>query len=139
MGVDIDTLRLRWRQGALDDALRVQVSRALRQGLDDLRTGRADAARQALHRAHGLAQNDPLRHAASHLCLGVLAAREGRPGATLAELRLAGMAVPASVVRRAAGLRPGQDNGPGLWSTWRDRHTLRAASRPRRASDLEQD
>ncbi len=138
MGVDMDRLRLRWRQGALDDALRAQVTRALRQGLDEVNAGRADAGRQALNRAHRLAQNDPLRHAAAHFCLGVLAAREGRPGATLTELRLAGMAVPASVVRRAAGLLPGQDNGPGLWSTWRDRHTLRAASRPPRASDLEQ-
>ena len=138
MGADIDTLRTRWRQGALDAALRGQVGQALRQGLDDVRSGRVEAGRRSLQRAHRLAQNDPLRHATAHLCLGILAAREGRPGATLGELRLAGMAVPASFVRRAAGLRPGQDNGPGLWSTWRDRHTLRAATPPDWASAQEQ-
>ena len=123
----VDKLRDRWERGRLGAELRREVRVSLAQGFGRLREGEVQAARLAFGRAHALSQNDPLRHAAAHLALGALSAAEGRPLATLSEGRLALMAVPASALRRAAGLLPGQDNGPGLWPTWRDRHALRAA------------
>lgn len=115
----------RWRAGRLSPELRREVGADLSWGLDALRRGEGEAARARLQRAHRRAQNDPLRHAATHLSLGLCSLSEGRPGALLAELRLAAAAVPASVLRRLVGLRPGQDNGPGLWPTFRDRAELR--------------
>lgn len=118
-------LKRRWRAGRLPPELKRQVRQDLASGMRAVRRREAKQARQILERAHRRAQNDPLRHALCHLSLGLCGVSEGRPGAAASELRLAVAAVPASVLRRLVGLRPGQDNGPGLWPTFRDRAELR--------------
>ena len=85
-----------------------------------------EEARDRVERAHQASQNDPLLHTACHLGRSAVSAWEGRAGLAFEELRLGLVAGPASGVRRISGLMPGQDNGPGLWATWTDRHRLRA-------------
>ncbi|MCK6507867.1 DUF3703 domain-containing protein [Myxococcota bacterium] len=95
---------------------------------DDLRQARrallrAEPAAAWTHtqRAHDRSQNAPWLHTQAHALRVVGWALQARPGAFVRELPLVVMATPAAVVRRAAGIGPGQPGGVGLLATWRMR------------------
>ncbi len=114
------TLR-RYRQTGMDPADKATVRQELVAAWADILRLRTQPAWTHIDRAHDLSQNAPVLHSHAHLvrCAGL--ALQRRPIACLRELPLVVMAAPASQVRRAAGIGPGEPGGAGLVATWRMR------------------
>lgn len=137
------TLR-RFRHTATTDLEEWAIRDDLRAARRALLQGRAQEAWGFTQRAHDASQNSPLLHTRAHLGRLIGWTLQRRPGAALREVPLVFMATPAAMVRRGAGLLPGEDGGVGLIATWRLRRdppgvnragVNRAGARPLRVSD----
>lgn len=112
----------RFRRTATPAATRSEIRARLAEARAALDRGDLQAAQTPADRAHDLSQNCPWLHSRAHGLRLRLHLGHGRAGMALRELPLCLMAGPAALVRRAAGVRPGQPGGRGLLDTWRMRH-----------------
>lgn len=116
------TLR-RFRRSATPPEGRAAIRAELRAARRALLRGQAALAWEHTARAHDASQNSPLLHTRAHMGRLVGWTLQRRPGAALREVPLVLMATPAALVRRAAGLMPGEAGGVGLLATWRMRRS----------------
>lgn len=112
----------RFRQTATPAPMRAEIRARLAEARAALARGNLDAAQAPADLAHDLSQNCPWLHSRAHGLRLRLHLRHGQAGRALREAPLCLMAGPAALVRRAAGIRPGQPGGRGLLDTWRMRH-----------------